>query len=624
MTETMAAGGSGQVVTREGEEEAPARKAFSEAGALVLVVVAPLAFAPMAHTPFVEIKLALVTLGALLMWIARPPLDRRLGLLAGVWLGCATLASLGSVDRWTSIFGSEGQGVGLLTLWACGVALLAALAFSEDVIERVPTWLIATGVVVAVVGVHGNLFPDVANRLLFKISLSGSTFGQVVFTAPFCAAAILAVLAKKRPWWIETILLVVLTSGLSTAANRSSWVGLGLGLAVVLAAMRIPIPRATRVLATVVVVLVMWTVADFARGTDGRYSAARRFDEGATLSARLNFWEAGVGAWVERPLTGWGPGNSWGAYLATVEPENYRGATRGLGDVHNFFLESGVTTGLLGFVPLTLLAGATGLRILRGRRELSWAAAALVALLVSQLLQPLHTTITPLMFLFAGIAARAPNRDGPPGNGARGDELDDKVWTVSGRKRLSAWGMIAALLAGGFVFATLKTASGLFEGHGRYYGDRDSLVTALRLDPRSLFAAEALASHDAIRWRELFDAPERQAKVGESARKYARQAVRQHPWNPGVRLAAANGEFVMDSPGRADKWFKEQLDRFPIDTLALQGRAQVALMAQDWERAKLWAELALEIQPRSRAAKRFIQEAEAGMAATTTTTQPSR
>ncbi len=603
----------------------PRRAAFSEAGALLLVVAAPVVFVPLSRAPFVNIKLALVAMGVLLMWMARPALDRRLGALVGLWLGCATLAFLVSVDRWTSLLGIESQGVGLVTLWACGVALLAALAFSEGLVDRVPTWLIATGIVVSVVGVYNGLFPEVAPRWLFGLPLTGSTFGQVVHTAPFCAAAILAVLAKKRPWWVETIFLVVLTSGLSMAANRSSWVGLGLGLMVVLLAMKVPLPRATRVLATVVVVLVMWTVTDFARGTDGRYSAARRFNEGATLSARLNYWEAGLGAWRERPVTGWGPGNTWGAYLSTVEPKNYREATRGLGDVHNLFLESAVTTGLLGFASLALLAGATGLRILRGRRELSWAAAVTVALLVSQLLQPMHTTITPLLFLFAGIAARAPIRGAPLEGVSEGERLDGRrVWAVSGRKRLTAWSMVGVLLAGGFVLATLRTAAGLFEGHGNYYGDRDSLVTALRLEPQRIYAAEALARHDAVRWRELFDSPEQQAKVQASAREYARRAVRQHPRDPSVRLVAADIELIMDDPARADAWFKEQLDRFPIDTLALQGRAQVALLARDWERAKIWADLALKIQPRSRVARRFIREAESGMAATTTTTQLPR
>lgn len=615
-------------VQTEDDKAAPRRSAASDVGAFLLVVAAPILFAPLSITPFVDIKLTLVTLGALLMWIARPALDRRLGVLVAAWLGLATLASLASVDRWTSILGLENQGVGLLTLWACGIALLAALAFSGDLADRIPTWLIRAGVVVAVFGVVNGLYPDLGPRWLFKLELTGSTFGQRVQTAPFLAAAIIAVLVKRRRWWVETTLLVVLTSGLSVAANRSSWIGVGLGLVLVIMAMKTPLPRATRVLATVAVVLVIWTVADFARGTDGRFSAARRFNEGANLTARRHYWEAGVGAWAERPLTGWGPGNTWGGYLSTVESNNYRYATRGLGDVHNLFLESAVTTGLLGFIPLAVLAGAIVRRVRRGGREFSWAAGAAVALLVSQLLQPLNTTITPLLFLFAGIAARAPARtevtDVP-------DEVPENVpgnvpvWHVSGRRRLAAWGLVGVLLTCGFILTALRTASGLFDGHGGYYGDRGSLVTALRLEPRRLLAREALAYNDAVQWRGSFDDPGRQAELAASARKYARQAVRQHPWDGGVRLAAADIEFIMEDPARADAWFKEQLDRFPIDTLALQGRAQVALLAQDWERAKLWAGLALEIQPKSRVAKRFIAEAEQGLAnagTTTTTTQP--
>ena len=612
-------------VRSDNDKAMPRRAAASDAGAFLLVVVAPILFAPMSRAPFVDIKLTLVTLGVLLMWIARPMLDRRLGVLVAAWLGLATLASIASVDRWTSILGLESQGVGLLTLWACGIALLAALAFSADLVDRIPTWLIGAGVVVAVFGVVNGLYPELGPRWLFKLDLTGSTFGQRVQVAPFCAAAIIAILAKPRRWWIETTLLVVLTSGLSVAANRSSWVGMGLGLMLVMVMMKTPRPRAARVLATVAVVLVIWTVSDFAAGSDGRFSAARRFNEGATLTARRHYWEAGVGAWAERPLTGWGPGNTWSGYLFTVEPENYRYATRGVGDVHNLFLESAVTTGLLGSAPFLVLFLAIVRRIRRcGAREYSWAAGAAVALLVSQLLQLLNTTITPLLFLFAGIAARAPS-----GAKSTNGPDDRAAWIVSGRRRLTAWALVGALLVGGFGLAAVRTAAGLFEGHGRYYGDRSSLVTALRLEPQRVGAAEALASHDAVRWRGAFDDPALQAELAASARKYARRAVREHPWDGSARLLAANVEFIMDDPVRADAWFKEQLDRFPIDTLALQGRAQVALMAGDWERAKLWASLALEIQPKSRVARRFINDAEKGLASagtttTTTTTQLPR
>lgn len=607
-------------VQTESAKVVPKRAAASDAGVFLLVVAAPIIFAPLSRTPFVDIKLALVTLGVLLMWIARPALDRWLGALVAAWLGLASLASLASVDRWTSILGLESQGVGLLTLWACGIALLAALAFSADLADRIPTWLIRAGVVVAVFGVVNGLYPDLGPRWLFRLQITGSTFGQRVQVAPFYAAAIIAVLAKPRRWWIETTLLVVLTSGLSVSANRSSWIGVGLGLVLVMAVMKTPWPRAARVLATVAVVLVAWTAADFVIGEDGRFSAARRVNEGSTLRQRRHIWEAGVGAWAERPLTGWGPGNTWSGYLSTVEPENYRHARRGLGDTHNLFLESAVTTGLLGFVPFTLLAGMVARRVRRGGREFSWAAGAAVALLMSQLLQPLNTTITPLMFLFAGIAARAPTRaesaDGPG---------DMPAWSVSGRRRLTAWSLVGVLLTCGFVLAAFRTAAGLFEGHGRYYGDRSSLVTAMKLEPRRAGAAEALANHDAVRWRASFDDPAMQAELAASARKYALQAVRQHPWDGSVRLLAANIEFIMDDPARADAWFKEQLDRFPLDTLSLQGRAQVALLAEDWERAKLWASLALDIQPRSRVAKRFLSAAQQGLAntvTTTTSTQP--
>lgn len=576
---------------------------LAEAGLLLLVVAASVVFAPMSITPFIDIKLFLATGGALLLWLARPRLDRRVAVLVAFWLAAAGTALAFGIDPRAGVLGVEARGVGIFTLVVSGVFLLGGLALTDELADRVADWLVAAAVVVAGFAVIVQFWEGPLSRLLFKLDLSGSTFGQTVHTAAFCSVGIVALLARKRRWWIEAPLLTVLGSGLSVSTNRSGWLGLILGLAIAGRRLRLGRGRVVLVAGTLVLVLGGWTVVDAVQGGAPRFSAAGRLDESGTLRQRAHIWSAGYDLWSARPLLGWGTAGTPGAYMSTVEPEDYRVGRRGIDDMHNLFIESAVTTGVVGLGALLLLALTIGRRALRAAVGGSWAIGAGVALLVSHLAQPLHGSLTPILFLLWGIAARAAPASDPGGAVA--------VRARSWRARTPLVGAVALVLAFGTVLAARRTVAGLFEGHGRYYGNAASIKTALRWEPRRLLATEALGYHYAVRWRSLYGDPERQARYGAEVERLGRTLVEEHGWDPGVRLVAANYELIMENPAGADRWFQEQLDRFPVDTLALQGRAQVALLAREYERARTFASLALQIQPKSRAAKRFLAEAEA-------------
>lgn len=591
-----------------------ARPGLAETGLLLLVVAGSVVFTPLSITPFVDVKIFFAAFGALLVWLARPRLDRRVAVLVGVWLSIATLALAFGIDPRAGVLGVEARGVGLVALLASGVFLLGGLALGDELAERVAGWMVAAGVAVASFAVVVEFWGDSLSDRLFKLDLTGSTFGQVVYTAPFCSAAIVALLARRRSWRVEVPLLLVLGSGLSVSTNRSGWLGLIIGLAVVGWRARPDRRRLLLLAGVLVVVFAGWTAADLVEGGESRFSAAGRFDDGGTLRQRVHIWSAGLDMWRERPLLGWGPAGTPGAYMSVVTAEDYRTARRAIDDTHNLLVESAVTTGALGLGALVVLGATVGRRVLRGVPPNGWAAGTGAVLLVSHLTQPLHPSITPLLFLLVGIAARAAPGDGPVEDGP-GERSRTSAPGTRSRASVGLVAIVALALTASTFLAGRRTLAGLFEGHGRYYDSGASIRTALRIEPNRLLATEALGYHYAVRWRSAFQEPELQARLGARTRALGRELVAEHGWDPGVRLVAANYELIMDNPAGADRWFKEQLDRFPVDTLALQGRAQVALLARDYERARVFAALALRIQPQSRAAKRFLGEAEAGLAA---------
>ncbi len=88
---------------------------------------------------------------------------------------------------------------------------------------------------------------------------------------------------------------------------------------------------------------------------------------GNTLGGRLRNWEAGVRAFAERPLLGWGPGNHFVA--SGRHRETPEGRVRIRDHAHNVTLETAVTGGLAGLAAHVLLWGllaATVLRLARG------------------------------------------------------------------------------------------------------------------------------------------------------------------------------------------------------------------------------------------------------------------
>src|SRR6185436_20904881 len=93
-------------------------------------------------------------------------------------------------------------------------------------------------------------------------------------------------------------------------------------------------------------------------------------------------------ATLDRPLLGWGPGNTWSAYLTHASAHDVELAQRGIDDPHDLLLGALVTSGLLGFVAFLGLIVLVVIRARRAPPALGWAVGVAGALFVFHLLQP--------------------------------------------------------------------------------------------------------------------------------------------------------------------------------------------------------------------------------------------
>ncbi|MYE60376.1 MAG: O-antigen ligase family protein, partial [Alphaproteobacteria bacterium] len=97
-----------------------------------------------------------------------------------------------------------------------------------------------------------------------------------------------------------------------------------------------------------------------------RATSAERI--GFTAGNRLRNWEAGMRAFAERPLLGWGSGNYYTASGRHLSAPDGRAKVRD--HAHNLFVEEAASRGLAGLAAWLALWGLTGLVVLRAARRL--------------------------------------------------------------------------------------------------------------------------------------------------------------------------------------------------------------------------------------------------------------
>ena len=189
-------------------------------------------------------------------------------------------------------------------------------------------------------------------------------------------------------------------------------------------------------------------------------------------------WRVTTGSVGEHPLVGWGPGTTQVAYLANATPAEIAEATRGWADAHNLFLETPVTSGILGLIPLVALFVLLIGRAWRAGPERAWSLGAAAALGAYAMVEPVNLVLTPLLFLFAAMAA---------GLGAR--EPASGMQRTPRGVRLG----VGIVLGLSLVVSLTMIAGATFERWGREYGEEWAYRAALRVQPWRLTSTEQLA-----------------------------------------------------------------------------------------------------------------------------------
>jgi hypothetical protein len=210
----------------------------------------------------------------------------------------------------------------------------------------------------------------------------------------------------------------------------------------------------------------------------------------------------------------------------------------------------------MGLVVLVLLIGLTVREMRKGAASTGWALGGAAALGVYHLLQPLNVLLTPLLFLLAGLASSSPPDD-------RAEMATDIPQDANGARAL---GLVVrtglgVALAGALFLAVAVLGASVLEQYGQNYNSEWSLRTSLRLTPGRVTAAEALALRLALDGRAGNEAAAREAA------ELAEHTVLIHPWNPGVRLMAADVHILLNDPRTASVWIERHLARFPKDSI---------------------------------------------------------
>ena len=313
---------------------------------------------------------------------------------------------------WIRVFGVVGLETSLL-IWVCVAACWALGRQLGESAKRLLPWVMIAALVVC--GAIGILQVAAQTETGSMVLERGRAHGLATYSIYYgsllsAAAVLLAALDVSRRWRLAQIAGIggfALCSGLS--GSRAALLALVVGL-VYLVAKRRDALRVFALLAMVFGVVASTWLSDFfaeraaesnaatvavvdadtgapaadtaatddatadedpapaatssspdSGSTVGRLTSSDGF-AGGGISWRIDAWEAGAEAWIERPITGWGVGNFRQAVQGSVGAGFEQEAPRF--DAHNLFVELLATIGL----PGLLLFTAFGVFVARSAR----------------------------------------------------------------------------------------------------------------------------------------------------------------------------------------------------------------------------------------------------------------
>jgi O-antigen ligase len=519
------------------------------AGLMLVVVGLPLVLTPFTTAPFSDGKLVLLIAGTMLVAIGirGRPFDPRLATPAGIFVVVELVAASAGVDPMRSLLGLEQGGDSVLILCCAATLLVTSSTFPEEVVARLPKWIVGVGLAIAAVELLYRTAPGVAAAAVPDVSMVGSTLGNPVFAAAMLSVALAVVVSRWKLKSLATIAcLVAIASGLGTVGERSAYVVPLVAVTVALWRRRPGITRSLLVVGLVAGTLAAWIVIGrVLPASQTSVSPVVEFETPAAEQARFAVYSADAKGFLHRPFLGWGPGNTWSAYVSSASPREMATAGRGWADAHDLFLEVAVGSGVLGVAALVWLLLAA-LRRARGvPAERSWIVASAIALGLFQLGEPVNVVVTPTLFLLLGlwVMPRARSKEATRRRALRGASI-----------------ACVGLMSAGLVLSTVAFAASTLEQWGRGYGELWADRASHAVAPWRMTAAENLAIRLAV------DGRSADASARREALALSEGLVAAHPWDPTVRLSASDVARLLQRPGEAAAWEAAQLRRFPSDT----------------------------------------------------------
>ena len=511
---------------------------------LALVLLTPLAGMPevlYAFTVGKALYARSLIAGAFALWavlaVVRPAWRPRLDILT-VLLALTLVAGLVSAFSGISVQRSLWSGYprmgGLVDAahWLAFAVLLSAMLRTAAHWRCFLNLNLAVGLAAALVGAARFHFPEATGVVWWPEphdSRASATFANpLFFAAHMQAVALLAAgflvqsflgapaPAALRALWALTAVAAAWALALSGSMGAMAGLGAGAGAAALFHAVLGPSPAARLVGRTVVGALVLVAVAlaaalladrsgnreareageaqqsGFTVPLFERVTSADRI--GSTLGKRLDNWEAGLRAFTDRPVLGWGPAN----YLAAASLYDRAAAqtNRARDRAHNEVLERAVTGGIPGLLAWLALWGATFATAWRGARRSGpqgtlavFAGAALLGWLVQSLTSFYSPTSWMQHVLLLAFLAHA----------AREEEGEDRQ-ACRGNAGATAWPAARAALAAaaiGLACASLAANRAIHAGAAALYRAENSgpFMAELR---NSIRAFGPLATHPRI------------------------------------------------------------------------------------------------------------------------------
>ena len=359
------------------------RASWGLADGLGLTMLVALAFAWPGGGDGSAVAALIVTAGALACLpygVARWSARRSMGMGAFVPLGAAValllwgiVSAVGSGSPWqVSVYGWFGRSDGLLTLVAVVALLLAASSLGRDEVDRLVTWLLATGAVVVVEAMAQLAGASYPPQSAYE-GVSGALGNPNFFAATTAVLAVLAlgrVLSGGRPAW-QRVAALALALGLaaSSALTQSVQGPVALVIGLLAGAVAWSVQHRGRgrgaalaasalVIVTGVVGLVLVVVQA------GPFAAVR---QAQTIGYREAYWEAAWRMMAGLPLFGSGP-DSFARYVAAFRTEDYLAAPGSqirVSAAHDIPLQYGATFGVVGLLAWLVLMIATGVLLVR-------------------------------------------------------------------------------------------------------------------------------------------------------------------------------------------------------------------------------------------------------------------